>query len=226
MSLHQRTLRFRQAYRAAISTRYSGLLHGGFVFGAGIGFIGYCVAQVIALNWSADFLRQEGWRLVIAFIAATLIFNIGEYIAHLELGHKKRRFAKLFYSRHSGDHHTFFSHEDYLIDNLRDLRVVLFPAPLLLAVTFIFATPLGWLTAQTLGVNAGWVMSASIVFNYLLYEFIHLCNHLPERHSITRWPFIRHMREYHRWHHHPDHATRHNFNITYPITDWILRTRR
>lgn len=221
MSLHQRTMRFRETYRAAISARYSGVLHGCFVFGVGAGFIGYCLVQMQTLDWST-----AGWRLGIAFIAATLIFNVGEYIAHRELGHKKRRFAKLFYSRHSGDHHTFFSHEDYLIDDSRDLRVVLFPAPLLIAVTFIFAAPLGWLTAQVLGVDVGWVMAASIIFNYLLYEFIHLCNHLPERYNITHWPFIRHMREYHRCHHHPDHATRHNFNITYPITDWILRTHR
>lgn len=215
MSLHQRTLRFRETYRAAISPRYSGLLHGGFVFGVGLSVIGYCLIHVPALEW----------RLAIAFIAATLIFNLGEYIAHRELGHKKRRFAKLFYSRHSGDHHTFFSHEDYLIDTIRDLRVVLFPAPLLLAVTFIFAAPLGWFIAQVFGTGSGWVMAASIIFNYLLYEFIHLCNHLPDHYSITRWPVIRQMREYHRLHHHPDNATRYNFNITYPITDWVLGTR-
>lgn len=221
MDLHQRTLRFRKNYRAGISPRYSGIMHGGFVFGVGLIFILYTLAQISAQAWA-----QESWHLGIAFIAATMIFNVGEYIAHRELGHKKRRFAKLFYSRHSGDHHTFFSHEDYLIDNTRDLRVVFFPAPLLFAVTFIFALPLGWLSAQVLGENSGWFMAAGIIFNYLLYEFIHLCNHLPKHYRITRWPVIRHMREYHRLHHHPDNATRYNFNITYPITDTILRTRR
>lgn len=215
MDLHQRTVQFREKYRSAMSPNYHGLLHGGFVFSVGLFFIGYCLLKINTLSWI----------LVPAFLIATLIFNAGEYIAHRELGHKKRRFAKLFYARHSGDHHTFFSHEDYVIDNTRDLRVVLFPAPLLLAITFIFAAPLGYIVAAFVDADTGWCIAAALIFNYLLYEFIHLCNHLPERYSITRWPLLRQMREYHRLHHQPDYATRFNFNITYPIADRILRTR-
>lgn len=214
MNLHQRTEQFRARYRDGISPGYSGWLHGGFVFGVGGLLMLYCFSQAQQL---------EAWHLLLV-PAALLFTNVGEYIAHRELGHKKRQWATLFYSRHTGDHHTFFTHEDYLIDNSRDLRVVLFPAFLLVAVTLLVAAPLGWLVGQLLTGDAGWLFAGSLLLGYLLYEFVHLCDHLPASNPLTRWPVIRQLREHHRLHHDPDIARQKNFNVTLPITDWIMGT--
>jgi len=214
MDIAERTINFRRQYRANIATRYNGWLHGGFVFGVGSALMLYCFSHIHALS------AWELWLIP----AALVVFNVGEYIAHKELGHKKRGFAKLFYSRHSGDHHTFFTDQDYQIDGHRDLRVVLFPALLLVAVSAGVAAPFGWLTAKLLGENAGWLFAGALLFSYLLYEFVHLCDHLPEHSRLTRLPVIRQLREHHRQHHHPDNATRYNFNVTLPITDWLLGT--
>lgn len=219
MDLHQRTTQFRSRYREGISARYSGWLHGGFVFGAGgIGML-YCFSQTA--------VQAQGlspWHALLVPLAL-LITNVGEYVAHRQLGHKKRSWAKLFYSRHTGDHHTFFTHEDYLIDNTRDLRVVLFPAFLLVAVALLVATPLGAFTGWLLGPAAGWLLAGSLLLGYLMYEFVHLCDHLPASNPLTRLPGVRQMREHHRLHHDPSIATEKNFNVTFPLTDYLLGTK-
>ena len=215
MELHQRIMQFRQRYRDAMSPRYSGWLHASFVFGVGGLLMLYCFSQ-------ASGLQPWHWLLL---PAALLITNVGEYVAHRELGHKKRRWAGLFYSRHTGDHHSFFSHEDYLIDSSRDLRVVLFPAFLLVAVTLLVAAPLGALLGWLLVPGAGWLFSGAVLLGYLLYEFVHLCDHLPERNPLTRLPVIRTLREHHRQHHDPAISKEKNFNVTLPITDYLLGTK-
>ena len=97
MELHQRTREFRQRYRDGISPSYSGWLHGTFVFGVGGAEMLYCFSQVQGLAL---------WHYLL--IPAALLFtNVGEYVAHRELGHKKRHWAKLFYSRHTGGEGSF-----------------------------------------------------------------------------------------------------------------------
>ncbi|PKM21861.1 MAG: sterol desaturase, partial [Gammaproteobacteria bacterium HGW-Gammaproteobacteria-14] len=146
-------------------------------------------------------------------------------VAHKSLGHKKRRFAGLFYSRHSGDHHPFFTHEDYTINSLRDLRVVLFPAFLLVAVTLLIAIPLGLTVRALFGSSElGWAMAGGVLLAYLFYEWVHLCDHLPDSNPLTRLPLIQYLRQHHRHHHDPSGRDS-NFNVTLPISDWLLGTK-
>lgn len=214
MDLHQRTERFRQQYRNGISRWYSGIAHLLFVFGLGGAMMLYSFLQV----------QHIATGVVVAIILAMLLGNLGEYVAHKSLGHKKRRFAGLFYSRHSGDHHTFFTDQDYTINSLRDLRVVLFPAFLLVAVTLLIAAPLALLARQLSGEDAGWAMAGGVLLAYLFYEFVHLCDHLPDGHFLTRLPGIRSLRAHHR-HHHAIDGKDSNYNVTIPLSDWLLGTK-
>ena len=213
MTLQQRTDQFRQQYRRRINRYYSAVAHLLFVFGVG-------GAMVIFCYWQLPSVSIVTW---LALLFALLLGNVGEYLAHRLLGHKKRRFAGLFYARHSGDHHTFFTDQDYTIDTLRDLRVVLFPAFLLPAVTLLIALPAAALAAWLFGAEAGWSMAAGVLLAYLLYEFIHLCDHLPDQHWLARLPAIRSLRAHHRRHHHPL-GRAHNFNVTLPLTDLLSGT--
>src|SRR5690606_3545331 len=101
--LHAHTIEFRARYRADMNPRYSGWLHGAFVFGVGGVLLLYCFAQITQLQWI---------HLPLALLAL-FIANVGEYMAHRQLGHVKRPIGKLFYKRHTGDHHNFFTHDDY-----------------------------------------------------------------------------------------------------------------
>ena len=213
MNLDERTDRFRQQYRAQINRHYSGVAHMLFVFGFGGALMLYSFLRVEVLSPA----------VLAAVLFALLLGNVGEYVAHRSLGHRKRRFAGLFYSRHSGDHHTFFTHRDYTINHLRDLRVVLFPAFLLVAVTLLIALPLALVTRAVLGSDAGWAMAGGVLLAYLFYEVVHLVDHLPDSHPMTRLPLFRQLRAHHRYHHNPE-GRESNFNVTLPLTDWLLGT--
>jgi sterol desaturase/sphingolipid hydroxylase (fatty acid hydroxylase superfamily) len=214
MDLQQRTDRFRQQYGAGINRWYSGAAHLLFVFGLGGGMMFYSFIQIGSISLA----------VVGTVLFAMLLGNVGEYVAHKSLGHKKRRFAGLFYSRHSGDHHTFFTHQQYTIGSLRDLRVVLFPAFLLVAVTLLIALPLALAAVWLIDDDAGWAMAGGVLLAYLFYEFVHLCDHLPDSNILTRLPLVRSLRKHHRFHHDPA-GKDWNFNVTLPLTDWLLGTR-
>ncbi len=204
---------FRTQYRAGMAAGYSGRVHAAFVFGVGAAVVAFCLTQ-------ASDVSPWHWLWV---PAGLLLVNVGEYVAHRALGHKKRGFARMFYARHAADHHGFFHHDQYEIRDHRDLRVVLLPSYFLLVVCAA-AGVLGALLSLVTAAGAGWLLAGGIIAGYVLYEFVHFCDHLPAGRAITHLPGLSRMREHHRVHHDPQLATRYNFNVTFPLTDWLLRT--
>lgn len=175
---------FRARYRAAIHPRYSGRLHALWIAVAGLTVVLVSMAQLEAV-------QTLEWLVL---VLALLLGNIGEYAIHLSLGHRKKRWAKLFYQRHTGDHHSFFTDSNMQWQSPRDWRVVLFPA---------------WLII------------------YVLYEAFHFSDHLPDGHWLHRLvPGLAAMAHLHRLHHHRDDMTAVNFNLTFPLTDYVMGTLR
>ncbi|WP_417348575.1 sterol desaturase family protein [Ferrimonas sp.] len=204
---------FQQEYRRGIAPGYSGYLHATAVLAIGAAVLGYSAVQLQS---------PSSWQWL-TVLAALLIGNLLEYVAHRWLGHRRTRLLPLFYQRHSGDHHRFFTHLDMLWQSHRDWRVVLFPLYLILLVIVANAA-LGWGLAQLFGENLGWLWLMGTVSAYLLYEICHFTWHLPANHPLFRIRALDAMRERHRLHHHPKWMNRINFNITWPLTDWLLGT--
>ncbi len=207
---------FRQRYRDKIHPRYSGVLHVLSVFILGCAFILFCLTQVESVTFVE-------W-LVIPL--ALVIFNMGEYVTHKHFGHKKIRWMKLFYQRHSGDHHTFFVDNLMTVDSTRDWRVVFFPVYLVIVVSVLIAAPFGYLMSLLISDNAGWLFAGFIVFGYLHYEVSHYVWHLPENHWLFNIRFLASMRSLHQLHHHMDLRHKYNFNITWPLMDLLMKTYR
>ncbi len=212
-------LAFRQRYRADISRYYCGWLHMLSVAAIGLAVIGYSIAQ----------LRQPELGDWLLLPATLVLVNFAEYYAHRWLGHRKTRLGKLFYQRHSGDHHSFFLHDAMNYESVRDWRVVLFPSYLIIAFTVGLVLPGGYLLSQTLGDNAAYFYAIGAIGGYLLYEVLHFSYHIAE----GRWeeklflfiPGWQALRNSHRLHHHRDKMTEKNFNITLPIFDYLLGSR-
>lgn len=206
------TTGFRARYRASIKPRYSAWLHGGFVFLFG--------ALCIAFFWS----RTEGiksWEWL-AVPVALLLQNWGEYKIHKNLGHVKRRFSKMFYQRHTGDHHSFFTYGQMSYEGARDWRVILFPAWLI--VVFAAVTLASYWVLSHWNTNVAALFSGTLLLGYLAYETLHACEHLPEQHPLSKLPWVRHMRRLHELHHARDLMHTFNFNIVFPLWDWIYGT--
>jgi len=211
--VRQTTEAFRSRYRAAIHPRYNPWLHGAFVLLFGVLAIGAfwsSVHQVRPLEW-------------LTVPLTLLFFNFGVYMVHRHLGHHKKRFARMFYARHAGDHHSFFTPGHMTYDGARDWRVILFPAWLIVLHTLAITLPLWWLFAQV-NSNVAGLFGGCMVFGYLTYEVFHACEHLPPQNPLTRLPWIRQMRRLHELHHRREHMQERNFNIVFPLMDYLFGT--
>lgn len=211
--MRQTTQAFRDRYRADIHPRYNPWLHGAFVLLFGVLAIGgfwSTVHQVRPLEW-------------LTVPLTLLFFNFGVYLVHRHLGHHKKSFARMFYARHAGDHHSFFAPGHMTYDNARDWRVILFPAWLIVIHTVVFTLPAWWLFKQV-NANVAGLFGGCLVLGYLMYEVFHACEHLPPDNPVTRLPWIRQMRRLHELHHRRELMQERNFNIVFPLMDYLFGT--
>lgn len=206
---------FRTRYRAGISPRYSGPLHALWVAGVGLTLLAWALTRL-------DDVQPLEWLMLPLTL---LLGNVGEYQIHRRLGHRKWPPAALFYSRHTGDHHSFFTPGHMRWDSSRDWRVVLFPGWLIVVVAGVIGLP-GLLALEALvSANAGALWMAGIIATYLIYELVHFSDHLPAGHWLHRLvPGLGTMAALHRIHHDRSRMTEVNFNLTFPLTDWLLGT--
>ncbi|MBZ9783692.1 SRPBCC family protein [Pseudomonas sp. REP124] len=211
--MRQTTEAFRSRYREGIHPLYNPWLHGTFVLLFGlVAIAGFwsTVHQVQPLQW-------------LAVPLTLLLFNLGVYVVHRHLGHHKKSFARMFYARHAGDHHSFFAPGNMTYDNARDWRVILFPAWLIVLHTLVVSVPIWWLLKQ-LDPNVAGLAGGCLVLGYLAYEVFHACEHLPSHNPLTRLPWIRQMRRLHELHHRREMMQERNFNIVFPLMDYLFGT--
>lgn len=211
--MRQTTEAFRSRYRAAIHPFYNPWLHGAFVLLFGV--------LAIGAFWST--VQQVGWLQWLTVPLTLLLFNFGVYMVHRHLGHHKKAFAKMFYARHAGDHHSFFTPGHMTYDSACDWRVILFPAWLIVLHTLVITLPLWWLVAQV-NTNVAGLFGGCMVLGYLTYEVFHAAEHLPPHNPLTRLPWIRQMRRLHELHHRRERMQERNFNIVLPLMDYLFGT--
>ena len=211
--MRQTTDLFRSRYRAAVHPRYNPWLHGVFVLVFGL--------LACGAFWSTVQQVQLGEWLAVPL--TLLLFNAGVYLVHRHLGHHKKSFARMFYARHAGDHHSFFTPGHMTYDSARDWRVILFPAWLIVLHTLVITLPLWWLLSL-INTNVAGLFSGCLVLGYLTYEVFHACEHLPPSNRLTRLPWIRQMRRLHELHHRRELMQERNFNIVFPLMDYLFGT--
>jgi sterol desaturase/sphingolipid hydroxylase (fatty acid hydroxylase superfamily) len=83
--------------------------------------------------------------------------------------------------------------------------------------------PLYWAIALV-DANVAALFCATLLGGYLSYEIFHACEHLPPQHRLAKLPWIRHMRRLHQLHHRRDLMQTRNFNLVFPLTDWVCGT--
>ncbi len=207
--------RYRETYRSTeIPAGYRPILHLGFTFGAGSLALLWCIAAL-------DTVQAVEWLTVpLAFLYANLV----EYIGHRYPMHRPYPGLKVIYRRHAGQHHRFFTHESMPLDGLRDLRAVLFPPSLVVFFFGGFAGPIWFLLAWTVSANVAWLFLATGLAYYLSYELLHLAYHAPDESRLGRARILARLRALHQAHHDPELMSRCNFNITWPLGDWLFGT--
>ena len=207
---------FRAHYRQIyIGRHYRGALHLAFV-------VVFSMAGLVWAGWQLDSVSPLEWLTVpLAFVYA----NLSEYAGHRWVMHRKVPGLGLVYRRHAGQHHRFFTDQNMALESWRDCRAVLFPAVLMLLFFGLFATPVGLLLFWLFSANVAWLFVMVALAYYLNYELFHLAYHLPDDSVVLKWPMIKRLRRLHHEHHRSDLMAHRNFNITYPIGDWLFGTR-
>jgi Fatty acid hydroxylase superfamily len=209
----KRQAEFRAEYRPRISPWYSGLLHVLVIYAIGAAALAYCIPHIHRPSWAE-------WLVVpVVFLAC----NGFEWWIHRFVMHRPVAGFMGIYRRHTLAHHQFFTDAEPTIDSTRDFRITFFPPYAM--VTFIAmslppALVLGWLWAP----NAGWLLMCTTVGMYLNYELFHWCCHVKDD-RIVRWvPLVNSLRRHHIAHHNQAIMMERNFNLTYPIADWVFGT--
>lgn len=209
------TRAFRRRYAAEVRpARYSGRAHVISVFLIGGSAIGLAL-------WIAS--ASGRWADVWIVPATVLIANIVEYLAHRGPMHHRLRGLGALHTRHSARHHRYFTREQMHFESAHDFHAVLFPPVLLLFFGGITAL-LGLLAALFLPTAAAALFVATGVAYYLVYEVLHFLYHVPPHWKGGDLPVVRRLAALHHLHHDPRLMQQRNFNLVFPLVDWIAGT--
>ena len=206
---------FREQYRREqIPGWYSGYLHLALT---SLGSLATIAAAVLALD---DVGPLEWLTIPLMFVLANLV----EYFGHRGPMHRRVRGLGLIHKRHALQHHRFFCTGSMEFDSSRDFHAVLFPLVILAFYLGLIAVPVSALLAWLVSLNVGLLALAVSVAYFLNYEWMHFAYHAPPGSRLARLPMMSRLRGLHHLHHRPELMTRYNFNITYPIGDWLFGT--
>lgn len=163
---------------------------------------------------------QEWWTIPLTFLYANLV----EYLGHRGPMHRKTRFLGRVFERHTIEHHSFFTDEAISYDTSKDYKAVLFAPVLLVFFLGTFTVPIGVLLYSLISPNVCFLFVLTAVLYFLNYELLHLAYHMGPDTWVGRLPFMQILRKHHTNHHNRRLMTRYNFNITYPICDYLFGT--
>lgn len=206
---------FRADYRSKnLSGFYSGVGHLCFTSFVWLGVVALCVANlrhVTALQWLT--------------VPLTFVYsNFSEFKGHSGPMHHKTKGFGLIFRRHALEHHNYFTHDAMACETTRDYKMILFPPIMTLFFFGLFGFPIWLLVYYIFLMNVALLFAITSIGYFLNYEWLHLMYHLPEESRITRLPLLKQLKHHHMVHHNKQLMSNYNFNITYPICDWLFGT--
>ncbi len=209
------TRAYRAQYRAEfIKPGYQGWLHFAFTVSMASSIIALCA-------WRLHGVTPWEWLTIpLTFLYA----NLSEYLGHRGPMHHLRPGLRLVYERHSRQHHRFFTEDSMEYESTRDFKVVLFPPLLVSFFLLAFGAPMAVLVAWLTTPNVGYLFALTTAAYFLNYELLHFTYHLPRDHWVARLPGMPTLRRLHTVHHNQELMAKYNFNISYPIWDWVFGT--
>ena len=211
----EKLIKFRKSYREQIDGWYNGSLHVAIIYSIGGLLLYYYITSLNSI------VPLELIIIPITFIVS----NIFEWALHKYVMHKPQNFpgARAIYSRHTQQHHQFFSKDEMRFAGAHDWRVTFFP-PYALIVFTLISVPglllLSWLFSP----NTGWLFIITTTAMYLIYESMHFCCHVGDNFLLRNLLFVNTLRRHHAAHHDQGVMTKINMNLTFPIADWLFKT--
>lgn len=162
----------------------------------------------------------------LAFIPAMFAMaSLVEYLTHRFPLHHRFPGSEAAYTQHTLRHHQFFSDSTLEAKRNQDFHQILFPVWGVALIQYGLNLPMALLlTRATDPVKGALALIIGPLF-FFIYETIHAICHFPLSSRVFLIPGLRFLREHHRIHHHKGMMAHTNFNIVFPLWDWIFRTR-
>ena len=214
-TLPAKVAKFRKHYRQHHQPKvYNGWVHLGFSMSMALGALLISVSQLESVT------RLEWLVIPITFFYANMV----EYVVHRFPMHRPTKKLKLLFRRHARQHHRFFTDQAMQFDSIDDFAAVLFPPYLITFFIVFFALPVGVLLSFLATPNIAYLFVITAFAYFINYEIFHTVYHLADDHWIYKSQLMRKLRALHLHHHDQKLMSHYNFNITYPISDWLFGT--
>ena len=163
------------------------------------------------------------WLLLPAFF---VVANFIEWLVHKNPMHRPLT-PRILYTNHALIHHRAFLNDSMPINNTRELGLIMMPWYTMLGL-FVFASPVAFLAAWWRGWGAAGIFFFAAAMYFVTYEGLHALYHLPDatlrKIGLGGSGFDK-LRSHHRHHHRLDRMAHVNFNVTFPLVDWVMGTR-
>ena len=211
----ERQRRYRATYRERVAGWYNGGLHVLLIY-----VIGFTALYVYAAN-----IHDARWWEYLTIPVVFLISNFFEWAVHRYVMHRPSNVPLLraVYSRHTLEHHQFFTEEEMRFADHHDWRVTFFP-PYALVVFTLMSIPPAIAAGLLISANVGWLLIATTTSMYLIYESMHFCCHIEENWFVRNMPLVNTIRRHHAAHHNPSIMMERNMNLTFPVMDYLFGT--
>lgn len=208
-------LEFREKYRReSIPKYYLGLVHLAFTATVLLGMAAYCVGKIENMLWYEALI-----------IPAIYLFGgLTVFVVHKYLLHRRQWWAPWAFKIHTLQHHQFYTYDSPTPESTRDFHILLFPPFVIGGFALFFVIPTVWLLLQISAPNVAYLVGFMSSLYFALYEIFHFVSHVRDDSWVLRLPLTRIVREHHRIHHHKALMGQYNFDIVFPIFDYVFRT--
>ncbi|MGH7813901.1 MAG: sterol desaturase family protein [Candidatus Binataceae bacterium] len=175
---------------------------------------------VIAVSIS-QLHRVAAWQWL-CFGGFLIFTNFAEYWLHRIPFHNPL-IPDFTYYAHTVGHHGFFSYKRMQVDEMNDLRFVMFEVwveLLTIGTAALISLPIYFYA----GHNLAWLYMLAVMSYYSIYEATHALSHLPEDNPVGAMRLVKALGYHHRVHHDPRLMRKYNFNFAIPLFDWMFGT--
>jgi hypothetical protein len=208
-----KTAEFRANYKSNINPMYNGPLHLLAVYGLGI----------VGIWWFTRHLHDVTLAQGLFMVPVFLLANIFEWSMHNFPMHHRIKLLHGVYTRHTLNHHQYFTQDVMTVDSTKEFRIIFFP-PYALATFMIMSAVPAFIFGKLWNPNVGWLLMTTTTGFYLMYETFHYCCHVHENWFVRYCPLINTIRRHHTAHHNKAIMMDLNMNLTIPFADWLFGT--
>lgn len=181
--------------------------------------LGLGVAAVVAAQLPLSHVRATE---LLAVPAVLVGMNLLEYASHRWLMHRRTRILPYAFEAHVLRHHRRFGPRAMHVGPGGDVASILFGGREV--ALFLLATlPVLVLATSLTSRNVAFLGAGALAVHFVLYEGLHLVAHLPDDHWVAGHWLLAAARRRHARHH---CSPRENFNVTFPLGDWLFGTLR